>query len=117
MVMTVALARASASGRTSTKFDPPLTTKPSRRNSTTTTRTRGTSASVVVNPRPRKCARGSTRRGGVSPEGRRPGRAVGSDWTAPGRVPAMTDDAPNVDPTAPVLDAEQLALLAGFGER
>ena len=29
----------------------------------------------------------------------------------------MTDEAPTVDPMAPVLDAEQLALLAGFGER
>ena len=29
----------------------------------------------------------------------------------------MTDDAPTVDPMAPVLDAEQLALLGGFGER
>src|SRR5688572_4576583 len=32
-------------------------------------------------------------------------------------VPGMTDDAPAVDPMAPVLDAEQLALLAGFGRR
>jgi thioredoxin reductase (NADPH) len=32
-------------------------------------------------------------------------------------VPGMTDAAPNHDPMAPVLDAGQLALLAGFGTR
>jgi len=32
-------------------------------------------------------------------------------------VPGMTDDTPAVDPMAPVLDGEQLALLAGFGQR
>lgn len=32
-------------------------------------------------------------------------------------VPGMTDDTPTVDPMAPVLDREQLALLANFGQR
>lgn len=39
------------------------------------------------------------------------------DLTAPGMVPAMTDEAPTVDPMAPVLDDEQLARLANFGRR